>query len=203
MVGAAQLPGNPWVRRPRAHARTEADGNLLQDLARSPKQVIVDLGYRGVDAGTRACRPSTAAKYKLLNTTRSDCSGDAKAIEPLIGHIEGRPDGLVLAAAALWRCAGHRAAGYNIRWSPRDVRPTGFFCALSSRRRPPLRRDGRDKGEGVRTNTQRRPLTNMPVVTLLRWDEFAGLTEYPSRSSLPSTRRPARTGRRAGEPRCV
>ena len=35
-------------------AQLEQTSNLLQDLGRSPKQVIVDLGYCGVDADNPA-----------------------------------------------------------------------------------------------------------------------------------------------------
>jgi transposase, IS5 family len=48
MVGARSFPGNPFDGHTLA-AQLEQSTNLLQDLPRAPKQVIVDLGYRGVE----------------------------------------------------------------------------------------------------------------------------------------------------------
>ncbi len=49
MVGARSFTGNPFDGHTLA-AQLEQTSNLLQDLNRTPKQVVVDLGYRGVDA---------------------------------------------------------------------------------------------------------------------------------------------------------
>ncbi len=49
MVGARSFPGNPYDGHALS-AQLEQITNLLQDLGRSPKQVIADLGYRGVVA---------------------------------------------------------------------------------------------------------------------------------------------------------
>jgi len=38
--------------------------NLLQDTGRAPKQVIVDLGYRGVDADNPSVQIIHRGKYK-------------------------------------------------------------------------------------------------------------------------------------------
>ena len=45
----AACPGNPYDGHVLS-AQLEQTSNLLQDLGRSPKQMVVDLGYRGVDA---------------------------------------------------------------------------------------------------------------------------------------------------------
>ena len=49
MVGARSFPGNPYDGHVLS-AQLEQTTNLLQDTSRAPKQVIVDLGFRGVDA---------------------------------------------------------------------------------------------------------------------------------------------------------
>jgi IS5 family transposase len=49
IVGARTFPGNPYDGH-FLSAQLEQMGILLEDLGRTPKQVVVDLGYRGVDA---------------------------------------------------------------------------------------------------------------------------------------------------------
>jgi len=46
MVGARSFTGNPYDGHTLA-AQLEQTSNLMQDVGRAPKQVIVDLGYRG------------------------------------------------------------------------------------------------------------------------------------------------------------
>ena len=62
-VGARSLPGNPYDGHVLS-AQLEQTSNRLQDLGRSPKQVIVDLGYRGVDADNPDVRIIHPDKYK-------------------------------------------------------------------------------------------------------------------------------------------
>jgi IS5 family transposase len=114
-------------------AQLEQTTNLLQDLGRSPKQVIVDLGYRGVDADNPGVQIIHRGKYKSL----SDHDKRRQAIEPLIGHTK--------ADHRMDRCWLHGAlgdalhalccaAGYNIRWLLRAIARLGvggFFCVLN------------------------------------------------------------------------
>jgi IS5 family transposase len=48
-------------------AQLEQTTNLLQDQGRSPKQVIVDLGFRGVDADNPGVQIIHRGKYKSLS----------------------------------------------------------------------------------------------------------------------------------------
>jgi len=48
MIGARSFPGNPYDGHTLA-AQLEQTNTLLQDLGRSPKQAIVDMGFRGAD----------------------------------------------------------------------------------------------------------------------------------------------------------
>ena len=47
-------------------AQFEQTTNLLQDTGRAPKQVIVDLGYRGVNADNPGVQIIHRGKYKSL-----------------------------------------------------------------------------------------------------------------------------------------
>ena len=111
--------------------------NLLQDLGRAPKQVIVDLGYRGVDADNPGVQIIHRGKYKSLSDEDKRLLKRRQAIEPLIGHTKAdhRMDrcwlqGAVGDALHALCCA----AGYNIRWLLRAITRLGLqglFCALS------------------------------------------------------------------------
>ncbi len=66
MVGARSLPGNPYDGHV-LNAQLKQTTNLLQDLGRAPKQVIVDLGYRGVDADNPGVQIIHRGKFKSLS----------------------------------------------------------------------------------------------------------------------------------------
>ena len=137
MVGARSLPGNPYDGHVLS-AQLEQTTNLLQDLGRSPKQVIVDLGYRGVDADNPGVQIIHRGKYKSLSDHEKRLLKRRQAIEPLIGHTKAdhRMDrcwlqGAVGDALHALCCA----AGYNIRWLLRAIARLGLqglFCALSA-----------------------------------------------------------------------
>jgi transposase, IS5 family len=65
MVGARSFPGNPYDGHVLS-AQLEQTTNLLQDLGRSPRQVVVDLGYRGVDEDNPGVQIIHRGKYKSL-----------------------------------------------------------------------------------------------------------------------------------------
>jgi IS5 family transposase len=97
---------------------------LLQDLGRSPKQVIVDLGYRGVDADNPGVQFIHRGNYKSLSDHEKRLLKRRQAIEPRIGHTKSdhRMDrrwlnGAVGDALHALSCA----AGYNIRWLLRTI----------------------------------------------------------------------------------
>lgn len=123
MVGARSFPGNPFDGHTLA-AQLEQTNNLMQDLGRAPKQVIVDLGYRGVDADNSNVEIIHRGKYKSLTKVQRKWLKRRQAIEPLIGHTK--------ADHGMQRCwlkgelgdALHAlscAAGYNIRWLLRAI----------------------------------------------------------------------------------
>jgi IS5 family transposase len=136
MVGARSFPGNPYDGHV-LNAQLEQTTNLLQDLGRAPKQVIVDLGYRGVDADNPGVQIIHRGKYKSLTDHEKRLLKRRQAIEPLIGHTKAdhRMDrcwlpGAVGDALHALCCA----AGYNIRWLLRAIARLGvggLFCVLN------------------------------------------------------------------------
>ena len=137
MVGARSFPGNPYDGHVLS-AQLEQTSNLLQDLGRSPKQVIVDLGYRGVDADNPGVQIIHRGKYKSLTDHEKRLLKRRQAIEPLIGHAKSdhRMDrcwlqGVMGDALHALSCA----AGYNIRWLLRAIARLGLgglFYAFSA-----------------------------------------------------------------------
>ena len=137
IVGARSFPGNPYDGHVLS-AQLEQASNLLQDLERSPKQVIVDLGYRGVDADNPSTQIIHRDKYKSLTDHEKRLLKRRQVIEPLIGHTKAdhRMDRCWLQGAmgdALHALSC--AAGYNIRWLLRAIVRlglSGLFYALSA-----------------------------------------------------------------------
>ena len=72
MVGARSFTGNPYDGHTLS-AQLEQTSNLMQDVGRTPKQVVVDLGYRGVDADNPACKSFTGASTS--HSPRCSASG--------------------------------------------------------------------------------------------------------------------------------
>ena len=87
MVGARSFPGNPYDGHGLT-AQLEQTRNLLQDLGSEPKQVVVDLGYRGVDTDNPGLEIIHRGKYKTLSTLKKRLLKRRQAIEPLIGHTK-------------------------------------------------------------------------------------------------------------------
>jgi IS5 family transposase len=123
MVGARSFPGNPFDGHTLAQ-QLEQTSNLLQDLGCKPKQAIVDLGYRGVDADNPGVEIIHRGKYKTLTALQKRWLKRRQAIEPMIGHTKSdhRMDrcwlkGAVGDALHAISCA----AGYNIRWLMRAI----------------------------------------------------------------------------------
>ena len=118
MVGARSFTGNPYDGHTLAE-QLEQVGILTEDVANAPKQVIVDLGYQGVDADNPGVEIIHRGKFKSLTCQQRRWLKRRQAVEPAIGHC--KQDN------ALDRCwlkgqtgdAVHAvlcAAGYNIRW---------------------------------------------------------------------------------------
>ncbi|URI11646.1 IS5 family transposase [Aquincola tertiaricarbonis] len=134
MVGARSFPGNPYDGHVLS-AQLEQTTNLLQDTGRAPQQVIVDLGYRGVDADNPGVQIIHRGKYKSLSEHDKRLLKRRQAIEPLIGHAKSDHtmdrcwlQGAIGDALHALSCA----AGYNIRWLLRAIARLGLgglFCA--------------------------------------------------------------------------
>ena len=100
------------------------------------RQVIVDLGYRSVDADYPGVQIIHRVKYKSLSPHARPLLKRRRAIAPLIGHTK--------ADHRMHRCLLQRslrdalhalrcAAGYNIRWLLRAITRLGLgglFCAF-------------------------------------------------------------------------
>jgi IS5 family transposase len=123
MVGARSFTGNPYD----GHTLTEQLEQvaiLTEDVAAAPKQVVVDLGYRGVDADNPGVQIIHRGKFKSLTRQQRRWLKRRQAVEPAIGHLKHDH--------AMDRCwlkgqtgdALHAvlcAAGYNIRWLLRAI----------------------------------------------------------------------------------
>lgn len=132
MVGARSFPGNPYDGHVLS-AQLEQTRNLLQDLGREPKQVVVDLGYRGVDADNPGVQIIHRGKYKSLSAHEKRLLKRRQAIEPAIGHTKAdhRMDRCSMKGAlgdALHALCC--AAGYNIRWLLRAIARGGLAAAF-------------------------------------------------------------------------
>jgi IS5 family transposase len=127
MVGARSFPGNPYDGHVLS-AQLEQTTNLLQDIGRRPKQVVVDLGYRGVDADNPGIEIIHRGRYKSLSKQQRRWLKRRQSIEPLIGHTKSDHrmercwlKGALGDALHALSCA----AGYNIRWLLRAIARLG------------------------------------------------------------------------------
>ena len=118
MVGARTFPGNPYDGHILS-AQLEQTRILLEDVGRSPKDVVVDLGFRGVDCDNPLVEIIHRGKYKSLTKQQRRWLKRRQAVEPAIGHLKSdhRMDrcwlkGQVGDALHAVLCA----TGYNLRW---------------------------------------------------------------------------------------
>jgi len=123
MVGARTFPGNPYDGH-LLREQLEQTTILLEDLGVQPREVIVDLGFRGVDADNPGCEIIHRGKYKSLTVKQRRWLKRRQAIEPLIGHAKSdhRMNRCWLRGAR--GDALHAvlcAAGYNLRWLLRAI----------------------------------------------------------------------------------
>lgn len=118
MLGARTFPGNPYDGHI-LNAALEQATNLMQDHAVKLKQIVVDLGFRGVDADNLDVQIIHRGKFKSLTSQQKRWLRRRQAVEPAIGHLksDNRMDRCWLQGAlgdALH--AVSCAAGYNLRW---------------------------------------------------------------------------------------
>jgi len=135
IVGAKSFPGNPYDGHtlPEQLAQTT---RLLKDTGRKPKQVVVDLGYRGVDENHPEIEIIHRGKAKSLTVKQRRWLKRRQAIEPAIGHLkqDHRLDrcwlqGKTGDALHALSCA----LGYNIAWLLRAIVRLGIRPAFLRR----------------------------------------------------------------------
>lgn len=132
MVGARTFPGNPYDGHV-LNEQLEQTTILLEDTGKVPKEVIVDLGYRGVDQDNPTVEIIHRGKYKSLTNPQRRWLKRRQAVEPAIGHLKSdhRMDrcwlqGQLGDALHAVLCA----AGYNIRWLLRAMVRLGLTALL-------------------------------------------------------------------------
>lgn len=133
MLGARTFPGNPYDGHILSAALEQAT-NLTRDFGLKLKQIVVDLGFRGVDADNPDKEIIHRGKYKRLSERQKGWLKRRQAIEPAIGHLKSdhRMDRCWLQGAlgdALHSISC--AAGYNLRWLLRAIARLGIgavFC---------------------------------------------------------------------------
>ena len=123
MVGARTFPGNPYDGH-LLSAQLEQTRILLEDVGREPKEVVVDLGFRGVDRDNPRVEIIHRGKYKSRTKQQRRWLKRRQAVEPAIGHLKSdhRMDrcwlrGQLGDALHAVLCA----TGYNLRWLLRAV----------------------------------------------------------------------------------
>ena len=132
MVGARTFPGNPYDGHI-LREQLEQTTILLEDVGRAPKQVVVDLGFRGVDQDNPKVEIIHRGKYRSLTRQQRRWLKRRQAVEPAIGHLksDNRMDRCWLKGAA--GDAVHAvlcAAGYNLRWLLRAMLRMGLKALL-------------------------------------------------------------------------
>jgi IS5 family transposase len=133
MMGARTFPGNPYDGHILSAVMEQA-ANLMQDVPAKIKQIVVDLGFRGVDADNPGMEIIHRGKIKSLSRQQKTWLRRRQAVEPAIGHLKSdhRMDrcwlqGAVGDALHAVSCA----AGFNLRWLMRAV--TDLQAAAAAR----------------------------------------------------------------------
>ena len=144
MLGARTFPGNPYDGHI-LRATLEQATILMQDWAVAIEHVVVDLGFRGVDADNPGKHIVHRGKFKSLSLEHRAWLRRRAAVEPAIGHLKAdhRLDRCWLKGAlgdALHAIGC--AAGYNIQWLLRAIVRLGLgpvFLRLLRKRLADLR----------------------------------------------------------------
>ena len=135
IVGARTFPGNPYDGHV-LNQQLEQTTILLEDTGKTPQQVIVDLGYRGVDQDNPGVEIIHRGKFKSLSKQQRRWLKRRPAVEPVIGHLKAdhRMDRCWLQGAT--GDALHAvlcAASYNLRWLLRAMVRLGLKALLLRR----------------------------------------------------------------------
>ena len=127
MLGARTFPGNPYDGHILSAVLEQAT-NLTQDLSVKLRQVVVDLGFRGVDADNPDKQIIHRGKFKTLSPQQKGWLRRRQAVEPAIGHLKSDHrlercwlQGALGDALHAVSCA----AGYNLRWLLRAIAAQG------------------------------------------------------------------------------
>jgi len=132
MLGARTFPGNPYDGHILSAVLEQAT-NLTQDLSVTIRQVVADLGFRGVDTDNPGKQIIHRGKFNSLSPQQKGWLRRRQAVEPAIGHLKSdhRMDRCWLQGSlgdALH--AVSCAAGYNLRWLLRAVARLGIGPAI-------------------------------------------------------------------------
>jgi transposase, IS5 family len=132
MLGARTFPGNPYDGHILSNILEQAT-NLIQDHSITIKDVVVDLGFRGVDADNPEQQIIHRVKSKRLSEQQKGWLKRRSAVEPAIGHLKSdhRMDRCWLQGAlgdALHSISC--AAGYNLRWLMRAIARLGIVAVF-------------------------------------------------------------------------
>jgi IS5 family transposase len=87
MLGARTFPGNPYDDHILSAVLEQAT-NLTQDIATKLKHIVVDLGFRGVDADNPGKEIIHRGKFKSLSKQQKGWLKRRTAVEPAIGHLK-------------------------------------------------------------------------------------------------------------------
>ena len=132
MVGARTFPGNPYDGHLLSE-QLEQTGILLEDTGKTPKELVVDLGFRGVDRDNPGVEIIHRGKYRSLTSRQRRWLKRRQAVEPAIGHLKSdhRMDRCWLPGQlGDARHAVLCAAGYNLRWLLRAMVRLGLTAHL-------------------------------------------------------------------------
>lgn len=123
MVGARSFTGNPYDGHT-LNEQLEQATILTEDTGAKPKQVVVDLGFRGVDAANPGVEIIHRGRFKSLTDQQRRWLKRRQAVEPAIGHLKhdnAMDRCWLLGATGDALHAVLCAAGYNIRWLLRAI----------------------------------------------------------------------------------
>ncbi|MDR2787188.1 MAG: hypothetical protein LBD06_02275, partial [Candidatus Accumulibacter sp.] len=133
IVGARAFPGNPHDGHTLNEQREQA-GILLEDAGMKPRQVGVELGFRGVDRENPEVEIIHRGKAKRPSLSRRRWLKRPQAVEPVIGHLKADRRMNRRHLAGQLGDTLHTvlcAAGDNPRWLMRAVLRLGLAgCAL-------------------------------------------------------------------------
>ena len=128
IVGARSFPGNPFDGHTLAE-QLEQTRILVEGHGKFPKQVYVDLGYRGVDYANPDVEIIHRGKIKSMSKADRKRLKRRQAIEPTIGHLKADHGmrrcwlkGSLGDALHVVLCA----AGFNLKWLLRAIARLGI-----------------------------------------------------------------------------